>query len=71
MQRIREQRGDDFELHVINIRERKYADRYGGFCEVLPVLMHEDEVLVQTKFVEEEVKQIVEQIVRLKKQANS
>jgi CRISPR/Cas system CMR-associated protein Cmr5 small subunit len=71
MQRIREQRDADFDLHVINIRERKYSDKYGGFCEVLPVLMYEDQILAQTKFVEEEIRQIIEQIVRTKKQAGS
>jgi hypothetical protein len=33
--------------------------------------MYEDQILAQTKFVEEEIRQIIEQIVRTKKQAGS
>ena len=60
VQRIKEE-SDGFDLHIINIKERKYIDKYGHFCEEIPVLMKDEVVLVKTRFVETEVRRIIKE----------
>lgn len=55
LQRI--QREDEgFELKVINVRERKYADLYSHLCAELPVVMVGDAVIAKSKIAEAELR---------------
>lgn len=62
LQRVHRER-DDFDIKVVNINERKYADAYGQYCHDLPVVLHESTVLAKFKVTDAALRDAIAKVV--------